>query len=112
VTRFLSDSGYEVAATATAREMISLLPKRPDHYDLLLVADWLPDMDSSEFFPALRSIPFRGRIVVTVPELSPEEKTKYRSLGAFSFLLTPVGYSDILRVVNPPAADARKTSAA
>ena len=71
VTRFLTDSGYEVAATGTASE-----------------------------------------IVVTVFELSPEEKIKYHSLGASSFLLTPVGYSEILRVVNPPAADARKTSAA
>lgn len=112
VTRFLTDSGYEVAATGTASEMISLIRQRPDHYDLLLVADWLPDMNSSEFLPALRSIPFHGRIVVTIPELSPEEKMKYHSLGASSFLLTPVGYSDILRVVNPPAADAWKSSAA
>jgi CheY-like chemotaxis protein len=111
-TPFLTDSGYEVAATGTASDMISLIRERPDHYDLLIVADWLPDMDRSEFFTTLRSIPFRDRIVVNVPELSPEEKTKYHSLGASSFLLTPVGYFDILWVVNPPASDAWKTSAA
>lgn len=112
VTRFLTDSGYEVAATDNAREMISLIRERPDDYDLLLVAGWFPDMDSSEFLPALRSMPFRGRIVVTVPELSAEATTKYHALGASSFLLTPVGYSDILRVVNPTATDAWKTSTA
>jgi CheY-like chemotaxis protein len=112
VSRFLTDSGNEVAEASTASEVLALIRERPDHYDLLIVAGWLPDMDSAELLPALRAIPYAGRIVITLPKLSPDQRTKYESLGTSSFLLTPVSYSDILRVVNPLAADARNESGA
>ena len=104
VSHFLTESGNEVTEAATARELRSLIYQRPDRYDLLIVADWLPDMDSMDLFEALRSIPYAGRIVVTTPELSPDKKARYEALGAFSFLLTPVSYSDILRILEPPDA--------
>jgi CheY-like chemotaxis protein len=103
VSQFLTGSGYEVAETATASEALSMVRERPDHYDLLIVADWLPDMDGVELFQTLRAIPYTGRIVVTAPELSPDKKASYESLGASSFLMTPIGYSDILRILKPPA---------
>jgi CheY-like chemotaxis protein len=100
VSRFLTDSGYEVAEAASASEVLSQVREKPD--DLLIVADWLPDMDGVELFQMLRSIPCAGRIVVTASELSPDRKATYESLGASSFLITPVGYSDILRILKPP----------
>jgi two-component system, OmpR family, response regulator ResD len=102
VSRFLTDYGCEVVDVATASEALSLVRERPDDYDLLIVADWLPDMGGVELFQTLRSIPYAGRIVITAPELSPDQRAKYESMGASSVLITPVGYSDILRILEPP----------
>jgi two-component system, OmpR family, response regulator ResD len=102
VSRFLTDYGCEVVDVATASEALSLVRERPDDYDLLIVADWLPDMDGVELFQALRSIPYAGRIVITAPNLMPYRKATYEALGASSFLITPVGYSDVLRILEPP----------
>jgi len=102
VSRFLRDCGCEVADVATASEALSLVRERPDDYDLLIVADWLPDMDGVELFQMLRSIPCATRIVVTASELSDDRRGKYESLGASLVVITPVGYSELLRILKLP----------
>ena len=103
VIGFITDYGYEVAEVATASEALSLVRERPKYYDLIIISDWLPDMGGVELFQALRLIPYDGRIVITTPKLSPEQKARYASLGASSFLMVPAGYSEVLRIINPPA---------
>jgi CheY-like chemotaxis protein len=103
VSRSLTDYGCKVVDVATAGEALSLVRESPDNYDLLIVADWLPDMSCVELFQTLRSIPYSGRIVITAPELSPNQRAKYESMGVSSVLITPVGYSDILRILEPPS---------
>jgi DNA-binding response OmpR family regulator len=101
VSWFLSDIGCEVAAAATGDEALSLLRQKPGGYDLLVVADWLPDMDGVELLQTLRSIPYAGRITVTAPRLSREQRSAYESLGASAILITPVGYCELLRILEP-----------
>jgi CheY-like chemotaxis protein len=50
---FLSDVGCEVRATAS--EALSVIRQKPSGYDLLIVADWLPDRDGVELLQTLRS---------------------------------------------------------
>jgi DNA-binding response OmpR family regulator len=101
---FLSDVGCEVAAAATGGEALSLIRQKPSGYDLLVVADWLPDMDGVELLQTLRSIHYAGRIAVTAPQLSPEQRSTYESLGASSILITPVGYCELMRILEPVIA--------
>ena len=98
---FLSDVGCEVAAAATGGEALSLIRQKPSGYDLLVVADWLPDMDGVELLQTLRSIHYAGRIAITAPQLSPEQRSTYESLGASSILITPVGYCELMRILKP-----------
>jgi DNA-binding response OmpR family regulator len=101
---FLSDFGCEVEAAATAGEALSLIRRMPSGYDLLIVADWLPDMDGVELLQTLRSIPYAGRIAVTAPHLSPEQRSTYESLGVSSILIKPVGYCELMRILEPVVA--------
>ena len=102
VNRLLTDIGCHVAEAGTASEALSLVRKRPDDYDLLMIADCLPDMDGVELFQMLRSIPYTGRIVVTAPKLLPYRQAAYEALGASTILITPVGNADLLRILEPP----------
>jgi CheY-like chemotaxis protein len=101
---FLSDVGCEVAAAAPGGEALSLIRQKPSGYDLLVVADWQPDMDGVELLRTLRSIHYAGRVAVTAPQLSPEQRSTYESLGASSILITPVGYCELMRILEPVAA--------
>lgn len=98
---FVSDVGCEVAVAATAGEAVSMIRRNPSAYDILIVADWLPDMDGGQLLQTLRSIPAVGRITVTTSGLSLDQRILYESLGAASVLTTPVGYSELMRVLAP-----------
>ena len=102
VSRFLTDNGCEVVDVATAGEALALVRERPDNYDLLIVADSLPDMDGVELIQTLRSIPCTGRLVVTASKLLPYRQATYEALGASSFLITSMSYSDIPRILDAP----------
>lgn len=101
VAWFLTDVGCEVATVATASEALSLIREGPDNYDLLIVADWLPDMDGLQLLQTLNSVGYAGRIVITAPHLLVEQRTVYESLGASSVLITPIGYSELMRILEP-----------
>ena len=98
---FLTDVGCEVAAVATASEALSLIRQRPDGYDLLIVANWLPDMDGLQLLQTVNSMGYAGRIVITAPHLSLEQRAAYESLRASSILITPIGYSELMRILEP-----------
>lgn len=101
---FVSDVGCEVALAATGGEALSVIGRKPSAYDVLIVADWLPDMDGLQLLQALRSIPCAGRITITASTLSLDRRTIYESLGATSILTTPLGYSELMRILQPVAA--------
>jgi DNA-binding response OmpR family regulator len=101
---FLSDVGCEVAAAATAGEALSLIRQKLNGYDLLVVADWLPDLGGVELLQTLRSIHYASRIAVTAPQLSLDQRSTYESLGASSILITPVGYCELMRILKPVVA--------
>jgi len=101
---FVSDVGCAVAVAATGGEALSVIRRKPSAYDILIVADWLPDMDGLQLLQTLRSIPCAGRIAITASALSLDRRTIYESLGATSILTTPLGYSELMRILQPVAA--------
>lgn len=101
---FVSDVGCAVAVAATGGEALSVIRRNPSAYDILIIADWLPDMDGAQLLQTLRSIPVDGRITITTSALSADQRILYESLGAVSVLTTPVGYSELMRVLAPVAA--------
>lgn len=78
-----------------------MIRRNPSAYDILIVADRLPDMDGGQLLQTLRSIPVVGRITITTSAMSLDQRILYESLGAASVLTTPVGYSELMRVLAP-----------
>lgn len=72
---FVSDVGCEVSGASNASEAIAMIQRNPHRYDLLIIADWLPDMDGVELLRQLQAIACAGRIAVTAPQLSPEQRS-------------------------------------
>ncbi len=97
---FVSDVGCEVSPASNGGDAIALIRRNPGQYDLLILADWLPDMDGVELLRQLQAADYRGRVVVTtVRELRSEQRQMYESLGASSIIVTPIGYGEMMRIL-------------
>lgn len=101
---FVSDVGCEVTVAATGSEALSVIRRKPNAYDVLIVGDSLPDMDGLQLLQTLRSIPSLRRVTITASALSAERRSTYESLGATSILTTPLGYCELMRILQPVAA--------
>jgi CheY-like chemotaxis protein len=97
---FVSDVGCEVWAAPNAGEALALIRRNPSQYDLLILADWLPDLDGVELLRQLQAMAFSSRVVVTTArELRPEQRNVYESLGVSSIVVTPIGYAELMRIL-------------
>jgi CheY-like chemotaxis protein len=106
---FVSDVGCEVSATSNAADAIALIRRNSSEYDLLILADWLPDMDGVELLRQLQAMDYSGRIVVTTAqELRPEQHRIYESLGASSIIVTPIGYAELMRILEQVASNVER----
>jgi CheY-like chemotaxis protein len=101
---FVSDVGCEVSAAPTGGDAIALIERSPTQYDLLILADWLPDMDGVELLRQLQTMGYSGRVVVTTTqELRSEQHRMYESLGVSSIIVTPIGYGELMRILEQMA---------
>jgi DNA-binding response OmpR family regulator len=95
---FVSDVGCEVFAAPKGGDAIALIERSPTEYDLLILADWLPDMDGVELLRQLQTMGYSGRVVVTTTqELRSKQHRMYESLGVSSIMVTPIVYGELMR---------------
>lgn len=106
---FVSDVGCEVWGAPNAGEAMALIRRNPSQYDLLILADWLPDMDSVELLRQLQATAYSGRVVLTTArELRPEQRKMYESLGVSSVIVTPIGYAELMRILEQVASSVER----
>jgi CheY-like chemotaxis protein len=106
---FVSDVGCEVWAAPNAGEAIALIRRNPSQYDLLILADWLPDMDGVELLRQLQAAAYSSRVVVTTArELRAEQRKMYESLGVSSIIVTPIGYAELMRILEQVASSVER----
>jgi CheY-like chemotaxis protein len=106
---FVSDVGCEVWAAPNAGEAMALIRRNPSQYDLLILADWLPDMDGVELLRQLQPTPYSSRVVVTTAqELRVEQRKVYESLGVSSIVVTPLGYAELMRILEQIASSVER----
>lgn len=71
----------------------------PDGFDLIITDHDMPVMNGLEFVRRLRTVPFRGKVMVLSSDLDPETAEMYRRLGVNEFLYKPVRSRELIRTV-------------
>ena len=76
----LENEGYETTVAWSGQEGLSLL--RSEGFDLVLLDDYLRDVDGEEIFTVVRGMEVQPLIVLTESSLMPEAKRYFLDLGA------------------------------
>jgi DNA-binding response OmpR family regulator len=76
----LEDEGYETAVAWSGQEGLALL--RSNVFDLVLLDDYLRDMEHEEIFGEIRAMAFQPLVILTESWLNPETRRHFINLGA------------------------------
>ncbi len=86
----LTGDGHVLACAANGLEALELVVAEPQGFDFVITDHEMPVMNGVELVTALRSIGFRGRILVLSAALTPEIETAYAGLRVDCVLAKPV----------------------
>ena len=78
----------------------------PDAFDLIITDHHMPVMNGLEFVMQLRTLPYRGKIIVFSSDLRPDTAVLYQELNVDRILNKPVMPAvlrEVLRELFPPA---------
>jgi CheY-like chemotaxis protein len=78
--RLLENEGYETTVAWSGQEGLSLL--RSKVFDLVLLDDYLRDIEHEEILNAIRGIDAQPLIILTESSLMPETRRQFIDLGA------------------------------
>lgn len=91
----LGRDGHKVDSVSDGHLAFDLLKANPQAYDVVITDHHMPTMSGLELVARLRSIDFKGRIIVFSSELSEEVDQGYRSHKVDFILPKPVFPSDL-----------------
>ncbi|HNX51389.1 MAG TPA: UDP-3-O-acyl-N-acetylglucosamine deacetylase [Thermoanaerobaculaceae bacterium] len=103
--QILGDEGYEVEATASGEEAISVYRKRRPVAVFLDV--WLPDRDGLETLKALRELDPKAAVIMMSGHGQAATAVKSIKLGAHDYLEKPLAYERIMEALNGALAARR-----
>jgi DNA-binding NtrC family response regulator len=88
IRRVLSQEGYHVTTTTSAREGVELI--RKEVFDLLLLDIKMPDIDGIEFLRETRAVSPETEVLIVTGYATIETAVEAMKLGAFDYLEKPV----------------------
>ncbi len=88
IRRVLSEEGYRVTTTTSAREGIDLLAR--EEIDLVLLDIKMPDLDGIEFLRRARALSPETEVVIVTGYATIDTAVEAIKLGAFDYLEKPV----------------------
>ena len=88
IRRVLSEEGYRVTTTTSAREGIDLLAR--EEIDLVLLDIRMPDLDGIEFLRRARALSPETEVVIVTGYATIDTAVEAIKLGAFDYLEKPV----------------------
>jgi len=108
----LSRIGHEVTCAADGQEALSLLSATPDAFDLVITDHQMPVMTGLELIHAVRTLPYKGRILVFCSELSASLAEAYAQLKVDRVVYKPILPSTLRQIVGHLFADAKPQAVA
>ena len=94
IRRVLSDEGYEVAVSTSARGGLDLL--RKEQFDLLLLDIKMPEMDGIQVLKAAKEISPETEVLIVTGYATIDTAVEAIKLGAFDYLEKPVSPPQLL----------------
>ncbi len=101
----LEDEGYRVTPAEDGESALTLL--RDQHFDVVLLDVWLPQMDGLDVLRQVKDLEDRPEVVMISGHGTVETAVRATKLGAYDFLEKPLSLEKTLIVVKN-AAEARK----
>jgi len=80
----LENEGYETTVAWSGQEGLSLL--RSEGFDLVLLDDYLRDIEHEEIFGEIRAMAIQPLVVLTESSLTPETRRHFIDLGAIAIV--------------------------
>lgn len=86
----LTGDGHELTCAAHGLEALELVLADPTAFDFVITDHEMPAMNGVELVTALRSLNFRGRIIILSAALTPEIEESYQNLRVDCVLAKPI----------------------
>lgn len=89
MNKVLSRAGHQVVLVFDGQQAIDQIVRQ--EFDVVVTDHYMPNVSGLELVAKLRSIDYRGKIVLHTSRLTAEEEAEYRALGIDAVLTKPGG---------------------
>jgi CheY-like chemotaxis protein len=95
----LGRDGHTVECVNDGQAALGRLTAAPDSYDLLITDHHMPNMNGLELIQQVRTLPYKGKIIIFCSELSQDVNQAYCALKVDEILYKPILPSELRSVL-------------
>ena len=95
----LGRDGHKVECVKDGQAALGRLAATPDAFDLLITDHHMPNMNGLELIQQVRTLPFKGKIIIFCSELSQDVNQAYCDLKVNEILYKPILPSELRTVL-------------
>ena len=95
----LGRDGHTVECVKDGDAALSRITAEPDSFDLLITDHHMPNMNGLELIKQVRTLPYKGKIIVFCSELSKDVNEAYFALKVDEILYKPILPSELRTVL-------------
>ena len=97
--KFLSEMGYQVAFMTESTEALKLFTANPDHFDLVITDQTMPDLTGKELIQELKKIRVDLRTILCTDYSSKIDEGQAQQKGIDAFCMKPLNLPKLLQTV-------------
>ena len=95
----LGRDGHTVECVKDGQAALGRITAEPDAFDLLITDHHMPNMNGLELIQQVRTLPYRGKIIIFCSELSQDVNQAYCALKVDEILYKPILPSELRSVL-------------
>jgi len=95
----LGRDGHTVECVKDGQAALARITAEPDAFDLLITDHHMPNMNGLELIQQVRTLPYRGKIIIFCSELSQDVNQAYCALKVDEILYKPILPSELRSVL-------------
>jgi len=95
----LSEMGYQVTAISDSQEALNLFTENPDHFDLVITDQTMPDMTGEELIQQIKQHRSTVPTIICTGYSSKVNEIEAKKLGVSAFLMKPLTLASLSQMV-------------